>query len=1201
MDQRAHIQLFGGLKVQVGERSVTRFRTQKTGALLAFLAYHLGNSVSRETLIEMLWPDSEPESGRHSLSLALSSLRNQLEPPGVLSGSVILADRFTVELNPEAVSTDVREFEQALRSAAQARNSPSHVALLDQAVEQYLGPLLPGFYEDWIAPEQERLGQRYIQAAIQLIAGLERAGDLERALETARRATALDPTREDVAREFMRLLAASGQFEAALRYFSEIERVFEADLGDEPSTATQQLAQEIRARSIPVTFTAPEQVVRKTQDPSALNPPIPTGTVTFLMTDIEGSTALWEKAGAAFKSALSTHHALIRREIGRNGGYEANEAGDSFLIAFATASDALSCALACQRGLAAQPWPTLQSDGPDAGVSQPSTLNPQLKVRMALHTGEVELENGEYHGIVLHRGSRILSAAHGGQTLVSEATAALLRRDLETDLQLKDLGVYRLRDVETPERLIQVCYSDMAAREFPPPDAEPANAARLPMQFTRFFGREQEIERLESALRDTPGTRLITLTGPGGTGKTRLAIEVAGRAADSFPGSVAFVPIADLSDGRLVAGAILEALGIPRSPVADAETQAAEALSKDRSLLILDNFEQVVADGAEVILKLLERAPQLVCLVTSRQILGLEGEREFVVPPLSTPNTENATPDSLSLYDSVRLFVDRAQAVKPDFQVTNSNAHAVAELCDRLEGIPLALELAAARALVMTPSQMLAQLSRRFEFLVSRRRGVAERQRTLRAAVDWSFRLLSPQLQEFFTDLSVFRGGWTVEAAEVVCDEPLAIDYLAQLRDCSLVLTEDTLHGIRFRMMETLRDYAGERLSPDDQKTAVKRHTDYYLELAVCSETALLGPDQQEWLDRLELEQANFRSALERCGAYEENLAAGLKMAGALSRFWSIRGHSREGRRLAEMLLDRAKSSQSDGPDVSDRSPAIAMALDAAGSMAHDMGDFGPAAAYLETSLTMWREIDDKRRIANSLNLLANVLLDRGDEEAARPLYEEALSLFGEVEDRRGTGMVLGNQAVAAMERNDIKSAAGLMDESLRLKRQSGNQHSLAIALENLGNIRMKLNEPEAARDLHAEALSIRRQIGHKQGIAMSLNNLGHTLLDLGDLDSAANHLTESITLFHELGDSRGLAEALEGAAGVLFALGRHEPAANLLGASLALSGATAMSDALSAARESLGEKKFEKALAAGRAWSYEEVEAYAKALLTAD
>lgn len=1129
------IELLGGLGARLGERTVSRFRTQKTAALFAYLAYHRHRSHPREMLIELFWPEAEPESGRHSLSLALSSLRNQLEPPGIEAGGVVVADRWSVELNPEAFTTDVGDFEAALRLSAQAREESGKIRHLSEALECYCGRLLPGFYEDWALLEQERLVERHLQALRQLTDLLETAGEHERAVDVARRGVQAEPLREEAHLTLMRLHSGAGQFAAALRQFRELERILDQDLAEEPSREARELARRIEVQQQRQSTNEPEarSPTSRRETPAlrtAAIPAIPVGTVTFLLTDIEGSTARWEREGEQFREVLTTHHTLLRREFHRHGGHEVQEGGDSFLIAFAAASDALACAVAAQRLLEADDW----------GALEP------VPVRMALHSGDVEVRDGEYRGVALHRAARILSAAHGGQVVCSEATSSLLRRDLETEVHLRDLGVYRLRDVEQPERLFQAEFAGMTRREFPALRAERAHAGNLPLQFTRFFGREKELSTLEALLLDL-SVRLVTMTGPGGTGKSRLAVEAAGRLVDSFAGRVWFVPLAELSDPGLVASAILQAMGLEpgeREPL----EQVAAAFSGGRTLLLLDNYEQLVGArvegtperaGEDVVLALLERVPGVTCLVTSRQLLGLPGEREYPVPPLAIPG-EGGTPEAMGIFESVRLFVDRAQAVKPDFQVTNTNAPAVAELCNRLEGIPLAIELAAARAQVLSPAQMLQQLGGgpggRFDLLVTRKRGVVERQRALRSTVDWSYRLLSPPLQEFFQRLSVFRGGWSTEAAEAVCNVGAsslvgpALDHLAQLRESSLVLTEEGPDGIRFRMLETLRDFAGEKLAESGAAGARQRHARYFLDLAELGERELRGENQMLWLNRLQAEHDNFRAAIDGgMRNADSGVAVADRFCSALWYFWSIRGHMTEGRRIIAQVL----SSMSPDKAASERAGLLL----AAGVLAHDQSDFVEAETSLRECVALRRTGTDSASLAHAINCLANVMLDGDRPDEALPLYQEALGLCREAGDQRGASIALSNLGVLYEQRGEFDRAAELLSESVRLKRKLGNSYGLANSLDSVGNVEKALGRIADARTHYEEALALRRELGHKQGIGISLNNLGVLLLEWGDPPAAVAHFREALTLFEELQEPRGLAEAVEG-------LSRADPSA---------------------------------------------------------
>ncbi len=1216
MDVRCRIELLGRLRVQQGDREITRFRTQKTGALLGYLAYHLERTHPREVLMDLLWPESAPATGRQSLSMALSSLRHQLEPPGVPRGTIVRADRFSVQLNPELVTTDVAEFEAAQQSAAEAGSDTERAQFLAEAVELYGGELLPGYYQDWIIPEQRRLGELYFRTVRWLTTYLEQAGEWERALECARRAVAADPFREEGHQDLIRLLAASGQSAEALRQYEELERILNEELEAAPSAATCELARQIElqveergAVAVPEPLPAPVSH-------------LPTGTVTFLLTDIEGAGRLQEQAGQAFQEALEGHNDLLRQAFSRHGGQEVREAGGSFTVAFAHPSEALACAVECQRELSAHSWP--EEVGP-------------LPVRMALHTREVKPKEDEAPGWLLSRGTALLLAVHGGQILCSEASAGLLRRSLPTGVKLAELGYYRLRGTEEPEPLFAVEYPGMEPGAFPPPKAAPAYTSNLPVQLTAFFGREDELVRLEELLLEEE-RRLVTLTGPGGSGKTRLALEAAGPLSEAFRGAVWLVELQDLTDPQLIVDAVVVSLGLPRLPEVEPLEQASAALSRQRSLLVLDNFEHLVDEGSAVVHTLLERIPMLTCLVTSRRRLGLTGEREFLVAPLPTPSGDES-PEGLMRFASVELFVDRAQAVRPDFQVTERNDRSVAELCYRLEGIPLALELAAARAQVFTPAQMVAELEHRFDFLVSRKRDVDGRHRTLRAAMDWSYRLLTPELQRFFAQLSVFRGGWTGEAAKEVCDEPRALEYLEELRACSLILAEESADGagaMRFRMLETLREYAREQLSPKEQAALSQRHAEHYLALAEEAEPKLGGPEQVVWLDRLETEHDNLRAALHWYMIAESGAEAGLRLAAALGRVWYKRGYWSEGRaRLREVLaraeaagrtavrataLSRAGSLASGQGDYAaaralhEESLAIrqelgdqrgiAVSLHGLGLVAYYQARFAAAGALLEESLAIRRDLEEKQGIAASLTDLGVVAYHQGDYEAAHSVWEESLAIQREAGDRPGIAESLVHMGTLAIVKGDYARARGLVEESLAAARESGEKPRIAWSLNEAGNVAFCQGDYAAARALHEQSLATFGDLGYKRGAAFSLHGLGLVAAAQGDYASARSLFEESLATRSELGDQRGIPECVEGLAGVQGAQKQPERAARLFGAAEAVREAIGAplrpnerdryDGAVAALRAALGKDAFEAAWAAGRAMTVEEAVAYA-------
>lgn len=1225
------ITLFGGLRAQRGDQVITRFKTQKIASLFAYLAFYTQRTHSREILIELLWPESDVATLRNSLSVALSSLRNQFEPPGVPQGAVIRADRFSVGLNPVTVSTDVAQFEQALKAAAQAANHTERHQLLSGALDLYRGALLPGFYEDWIVAEQQRLAGLFFDAMGMLVTDLETTGDIHTALSYARQAVAADPLREDGQGHFIRLLAANGQPGAAMGQYKEYERLREEQAGDEPSAALRGLFRRIEKES----GFAPPALPTTPRRPVAISS-LPTGpvTTTILMSDIVGSTHIIQQVPDVYPHALERHHFLLQTTFSQYSGQECKEMSNGFVVAFGSAGSALAAAIAAQKAIAEEPWPEAIGD---------------LQVRMALHTGDVRQDDaGNYEGEVLHYTSRMLTAAHGGQVLVSEATAGLLSSDVlaSNGAQLSDLGVYRLRDIPEAKRIFQVLWPDMGQSDFGPLAAESGHRSNLPARFTRFFGRAAEQEQL-AAILAAPETRLVTITGPGGNGKTRLALEVAERQAGIFAGAVYFVPLTDLSDPSLIAGAILNALRVPHSPQQQLLIQAAEVLAQKPTLLVLDNFEQFLGVGAQdiegavgVVQTLLADVPSLKILITSRQLLGLSVEREFALSPMPVPDG-NESAEQLSVFDSVQLFIDRAQQVKPDFQVSNTNAAAVAAIAVNLEGIPLAIELAAARAQVLPPSQILTQLSRRFDFLTTRRRDTNDRHRTLHDAMDWSYQLLTPELQRFFCRLSVFRGGGTIEAAEAVCEEPLSLDYWEQLRECSLVFSreQDNRSGeIRFVMLETLREFAEALLSPSEKNALSARHLKWCFDLASAAPTDLGSLDPTAALARLDAELDNIRAALAWCRdettADFETIETGLQLAANLDRFWLMRGYLNEGRDFYANLLAR----WGDTPTV-----AQAEALSAAAVIAREQGNYTGSRTLAEQSLAVWRKIGDPQGIARGLNNAAIAAKDTDDISAARSLYGESLALYDELGDETWAALVLNNLsnlareqgdyvaaraaaeqglarqhklgdrvrianslgtlAVVSKEEGDLPTAQELFEQALALLKELEDRRGIAISLSNLADLARTRGEYETSQGLYDDSLALWRDLGYKERIAATLSDLAGIATERGDYTTAQSLYVEGLSLWQEMASLPGLTSTLHGFARLALAQGQAARAVTILGAMQALGETMQPTSSrhrpvsndhtLETARGALDEKSYNAAWAVGRRLSLEQAFAY--------
>ena len=882
-------------------------------------------------------------------------------------------------------------------------------------------------------------------------------------------------------------------------------------------------------------------------------PDLPTGTVTFLFTDIEGRTRLLQRLGPDYARVLGEHQALLRAAFAAHGGVEVDTQGDAFFVAFATAPEALAAAVAATRALAASAWP-------EDGV---------VRVRMGLHTGSPQVVGDHYVGLDVHRAARIAAAGHGGQILLSDATRALVENALPEGLSLRDLGAHRLKDLQQPERLYQLVIPDLPA-DFPPLKTLDRRQHNLPLQPTPLLDRTEPLATLTAWLRHD--VRLVTLTGPGGIGKTRLAIQVAAELVDAFADGVWFVRLSRLIDPTLVMPTIAQTLGLKETsgqPIA--ETLRAYLADK-RLLLVLDNFEQVVGAAPEVT-ALLEPSPGLRVLVTSRAPLHLRGEREYPLTPLPLPQSGHSPPpEDLSQYAAVALFIERAQATKPDFAVTAANAPAIAEICSRLDGLPLAIELAAARVKLLPPEALLARLSSRLSLLTGGARDLEARQQTMRATIAWSEQLLTPAEQTLFQRLAVFVDGCTLEAAEAVCAAPEGaapleqdlLDGLSMLVDQSLVQQREEGGEPRFGMLHVIREYALERLETRDggrEAEALRRaHAAYYLALVEQAEPELAEPDAAAWLDRLEREHDNLRAALSWARERGE-VETGLRLVSAAGRFWATRGYLGEGRAWVESMLT----------------------LDNAASAEQREQDAGKAGATGSEESGSNGAIQAVERIrARAFRAGGSLAMWQGDYAVATRWLEQAVFHARMADDLRTAVAALRNLGSIAEEQDDLERASKLEEQSLALAREIGDQIGVASALNSLGIIAWRQGELERAGDRFTEALALARAMGDQQDISTYLSNVGAVTRQRGELAQAEAMFREALALYRELGDPLGCAQGLENLANTAATAGQPERATRLAGAAMTIRERIAvpqspanreeMEPGLAAARAALGE-----------------------------
>jgi predicted ATPase/class 3 adenylate cyclase len=840
---------------------------------------------------------------------------------------------------------------------------------------------------------------------------------------------------------------------------------------------------------------------------------LPSGLVTFLFTDIEGSTRLLQELGARYPHVLGDHAAILRRAIDAGGGTEVSTAGDSFFAAFPTALGAVEAARVAQLALSAHPWP--------GGV--------EVKVRMGMHTGAAEPVGGDYVGIDVNRAARISAAGHGGQVLLSEATTGAVSSALAPGDSVRDLGPHRLKDIAQPERIHQLVIAGLPDT-FPPLRTLDARPNNLPAQLTSFVGREEAIAEVRALL---GRTRLLTLTGTGGTGKTRLALQVAGEVLTEYRDGAFFVDLSSVTDPALVPSVVAEALGVREPgerPILDA---VREHLRDRQLLLVLDNFEQVTG-AAPVVEDLLSSAPRLTLMVTSRIVLSLRGEHEYAVAPLEPPDPVHV-PDVLTLgrYDAVRLFTERVHAVRPHFRLTDENAPAVAEITARLDGLPLAIELAATRAKVLTPEQMLPRLQHRLSLLTSRVRTLPERQRTLRDAIAWSHDLLGEDERTLFARLSVFTGGWTLESAEAVCGPDGSetdgsgldvVELLISLVDTSLVRRDEGPDGLpRFSMLETIREFGLEQLEARGELAeALSRHGRHYLDLAAEAEPHLTADDQAEWLDRCEREHANIRNAL-RWAIETGHVERAQESAAALWRFWQQRGHLAEGRRWLEEILAL--------PAGQVPTAARARALIAAGGLAWWQVDRRASAAWYREAVDIERTLDDPSGLAEALYNDSFVVASDGDIEEATRILEESLDLFRRVGDEAGVAQAQVMLVIGDAQGGRWDQVVDRIEEVAGIWRRLGNRYHLANDLVWLAIGYARVGRKDEARRTALEALDLFRQGDSPTGISLALHCLAFLATWSGRHEEAIRLEGASESLDERAGAARtkGFAGLLEG------------------------------------------------------------------------
>jgi predicted ATPase/class 3 adenylate cyclase len=852
-------------------------------------------------------------------------------------------------------------------------------------------------------------------------------------------------------------------------------------------------------------------------------PELPDGIVTFLFTDIEGSTRLWEHDPDLMWKALARHNAILGDAIATNRGAHFKTIGDAYQAAFADPVDAVRACVDAQLDLAMEPW---EETGP-------------LRVRMALHAGPATPLNGDYLAPCLNRLSRMMSTGYGGQVLVSEAVRNHIRDRLPDGVTMRELGRHRLRDLLEPEQIAQIVIEGIPDH-FPPLKSLERHPTNLPIQPNPLVGREHELERITELLGEGE-TRLLTVTGVGGTGKTRLALQAGAELLDAFPDGVFFVDLAPVTSAALVLPTIAATLGVRESGGLTLTDALDGYLNGKRILLLLDNFEQVL-DAAPNIAGLLERCDTVRILITSRGRINIRAEQEMVLHPLDTPD-EGQSLDEIASSDAVALFVQRASAALPGFTLDKGNANTVAHICSRLDGLPLAIELAAARVRTLPLDMLKERLDHRLELLTGGAQDLPARQRTLRATITWSHDLLSTATQAFFDRLAVFSGGFDLESAQHVAGEARAdaLDTLSMLADRSLIRrVEGTTGTARFTMLETLREFGlGELTRAGTEAATRQAHAQWFLQLAETAHTHFNGPDQTMWFDRLELEHDNFRAAL----GWTRGLASQdqhRRLIAAIGRFWLVRGYFSEGLRWSAEVLDAIGPTPETETEI--------QILNNTGNLTFAHGEFAKARKIYQTAFAGAESVGNTRLQAALQNNLGNVSMRMIDLAKAEEHYERALILAEELGDSVMRANVLGNLGSLAHSRGDIDGALARYTECLTIWRQLGNTQGEVPMLLNIQLLLAPHPEHTArARMFGERCLETSRRLGDRWNEALALMGMAEIEDAHEHLDAALDLYTKSLTILRELGTQEWIRSLLGYVAVVLIDQGEIDRGVEML------------------------------------------------------
>jgi predicted ATPase/class 3 adenylate cyclase/DNA-binding winged helix-turn-helix (wHTH) protein len=1095
------LSVLGPVEVERGGTPL-RLGSPQQRRVLAMLAVHANEVVSSDRLVDVLWGEAAPASASHTLQTLVSRLR------AVLGSERIETVAPGYRLRVEAGEVDSVRFEKLVRAALGEEHPGLATPKFEEALALWRGcPYAEFADEEFASAEVARLAELRMCAVEEHAAALVELGRPAEVIGAVETEIALEPFRERLRGVLMLALARAGRPVEALRAFDAYRRLLADEVGVVPSPALQALNDDIVRQHPDVGWEASSTKGSDTAE-------LPSGTVTFVFTDVEGSTRLWEEHPEGMRSALARHDAILRAALNAHGGHVVKTTGDGIHAVFGTARDALDAAVAMQRGLVVQQFG-------ETGA---------LRVRMGVHTCEAEYRDGDYFGSGVNRAARLMSVAHGGQVVVSAATSELLRG---TDVELIDLGEHRLRDLTTVERVFQVAAPGLE-REFPPLRSVDAWPGNLPRQMTTFVGRDAEIASLTELI---GLSSLVTLTGVGGVGKTRLALRVAAEVSGDFRDGAWLCEFAPIADPAAVWEAVAACLRVEPLPGRALDESVLDYLAAKRLLLVLDNCEHVLDAVARVVDAIEQRCPHMSMLVTSREGLALAGERIVAVSPLVVPASD-ASRDELGQAEAVRLFCDRASAAKSDFVLTNRNHAAVGVLCRRLDGIPLAIELAAARVRSLSPEDLASRLDQRFELLTRGSRAAPDRHQTLRSTIDWSYDLLTPTERRGLERLSVFAGGCDLAAAEAVLpDDDLdaadVVEVLAQLVDKSLVVADDAAGVLRYRLLETIRQYAREQLEASGDLSALRRrHADHYIAQAETAGPHLRSREHLEWTNLVMRDLDNLRSVLDWAVEtpspdHALRLIAPLATQGRIGELamdWAATAVTipgGDGHPLVPAVAAWAAWGATIGREFERAEHLIAVAERVEAALGTRLASVGRGRTMVAFFVN---DFEEARRHATEWGELARASEDDYD-------LAEALNMLG---------------AALRFTEATVDAAIATVEEAVRIARAAGNDAALVAGLSSLATW-LPVEESHTAVALLDEAIEVGIRAGERLIVSYARGIVARLAVQGGDWPTGLQRSVEAAEQKLEIGAHLLMSDSLWMGGVALCALGACEPAAVLL------------------------------------------------------